>query len=90
VERLQCGRLETHSQLAVGTPDLTREQQNQLTACLETDSFNIEVVARLLRQLILFDYPKIDTRSLTDEATGRSRFATFRFRRMTAGTYPSH
>jgi hypothetical protein len=47
--------------------DLTRDQQNQLTACLETDSFNIEVVARLLRQLILFDYPKIDTRSLTDE-----------------------
>jgi hypothetical protein len=47
--------------------DLTRDQQNQLTACLETDSFNIEVVARLLRQLILFDYPKLDTRSLTDE-----------------------
>jgi hypothetical protein len=54
---------------ALGQDDkgLTREQQNQLTACLETDTFNIDVVARLLRKLILFDYPNIDTRSLTDE-----------------------
>lgn len=55
---------------------LTRKQQNDLTACLETDIFNIDAVARFLRQMILFDYPKINTRVLTDEqfAVAGSRY----------------
>ena len=50
-----------------GDPNLSHEQQDQLTACLETDSYNIGVVAKFLRRAILFDYPTIDTRTLTDE-----------------------
>ena len=70
--------------------DLTHDQQNQLTACLETDSVNIDVVARLLRQLIRFDYPKIDTRSLTDEQFIIAGSATTVVRRARCGTSFSH
>jgi len=49
-----------------GAP-LTREQQGELTDCLETDVFNIDVVAKFLRQTILRDYPTANTRRLTDE-----------------------
>jgi len=48
-------------------PVLSREQQSDLTSCLETDSFNISVVAKYLRKLILFDYPGSNTERLTDE-----------------------
>ena len=48
-------------------PALNRTQQSDLTSCLETDSFNISVVARYLRKLILFDYPGTNTETLTDE-----------------------
>lgn len=47
--------------------ELSWKQQNELTACLETDAFNIDVVARFLRKMILFDYPNINTQTLTDE-----------------------
>lgn len=46
---------------------LTREQQSDLTSCLETDSFNVSVVASYLHKLILFDYPGANTERLTDE-----------------------
>lgn len=38
-----------------------------LITCLETDAFNLNIVARHLKNLILFDYPGIDTSNLTDE-----------------------
>jgi len=46
---------------------LDSKQQNALTECLETDQFNIAVVAKLLHDIILFDYPKADTTNLSDE-----------------------
>jgi hypothetical protein len=55
------------SALGRGDESLTHVQQDELTACLETDSFNIDVVARFLQKMIRFDYPTIDTRTLTDE-----------------------
>jgi hypothetical protein len=48
-------------------PPLTHSEQDQLTRCLETDIFNIGVVATFLRKMILYDYPGVDTRTLTDE-----------------------
>src|SRR5262249_19698792 len=48
-------------------PKLTRQQQNDLTDCLETDAFNIDIVARWLNKLIRFDYPDINTQALNDE-----------------------
>ena len=53
--------------LGRGGESLNHTEQNELTACLETDSFNINVVARFLQKMIRFDYPTIDTRTLTDE-----------------------
>jgi hypothetical protein len=49
-----------------GAP-LNHAQQNDLTNCLETDVFNIDIVAKFLRQMILFDYPRANTRVLSDE-----------------------
>lgn len=40
---------------------------SDLKNCLETDRFNLEVVAQHLKNLIIFDYPKADTNNLTDE-----------------------
>ncbi len=38
-----------------------------LITCLETDTFNLNIVAQHLKNLILHDYPGIDTSNLTDE-----------------------
>lgn len=46
---------------------LAHSKQVSLARCLETDAFNIAVVAKYLRALILFDYPNVDTANLTDE-----------------------
>lgn len=47
---------------------LTLLQQHKLADCLLSDSFNIRVVAKHLKQLILFDNPQIiNTSTLTDE-----------------------
>ncbi|MEE3651819.1 MULTISPECIES: hypothetical protein [unclassified Brenneria] len=54
----------------IGLPpsSLTSRQQLQLSNCLLSDDFNIRVVAKHLRELILFDNPEIDdTRQLNDE-----------------------
>lgn len=40
-----------------------------LAQCLESDAFNIEIVARHLHGLIVHDYPTADTTTLTDEQT---------------------
>lgn len=40
-----------------------------LAQCLESDAFNIEIVARHLHGLIVHDYPSADTTTLTDEQT---------------------
>ncbi|MFV8800110.1 hypothetical protein ACNSPD_06810 [Yersinia enterocolitica] len=47
---------------------LTMLQQHKLADCLLSDSFNIKIVAKHLKSLILFDNPKIiNTSNLTDE-----------------------
>jgi hypothetical protein len=48
-------------------PPIDHSQQMALTDCLETDVFNIDIVAKFLRITILQDYPGINTRKLTDE-----------------------
>lgn len=49
-------------------PDaMSYDQRGQLIRCLETDGFNIDVVARHLHDLIRHDYPNADTSQLTDE-----------------------
>ncbi|MCL9672531.1 hypothetical protein [Citrobacter sp. MNAZ 1397] len=49
-------------------PDiLTSYEQFQLSRCLLDNSFNIRVVAFHLRDLIMYDYPDVDTANLTDE-----------------------
>lgn len=53
--------------LGMNPGKLVYEQRVLLARCLETDAFNIEIVARHLRDLILYDYPGADTTKLTDE-----------------------
>ena len=55
------------SALGQGDRQLSHAQQNELTACLETDAFNIEMVARFLRKMVQFDFPSINTLTLTDD-----------------------
>ncbi|WP_230353949.1 hypothetical protein [Lelliottia sp. WAP21] len=55
--------------LKVDPNKLTREMQIQLSQCLQSDDFNIKVVALHLRDLILFDYPNADTTNLNQEKT---------------------
>jgi len=54
-------------ELGVDPETLSYSRQHDLAVCLETDVFNLEIVARHLHGLILFDYPKADTLNLTDE-----------------------
>lgn len=42
-------------------------ERMKLIACLETDAFNLAVVAQHLQSLILYDNPGIDTSNLSDE-----------------------
>ncbi|WP_368542843.1 hypothetical protein [Enterobacter soli] len=55
--------------LGVDPKNLTRELQVQLSRCLQSDDFNIKVVALHLKDLILFDYPKADPANLNQEQT---------------------
>lgn len=55
--------------LRVDPKMLTRKMQVQLSRCLQSDDFNIKVVALHLKDLILFDYPHADTENLTHEQT---------------------
>ncbi|MDE1489021.1 hypothetical protein KKI90_22625 [Xenorhabdus bovienii] len=54
--------------LGIEPSTLTTTQQLQLANCLLTDDFNISIVAKHLKDLILFDNPNMeDTSILTDE-----------------------
>ncbi|AUQ23698.1 hypothetical protein [Dickeya zeae] len=54
--------------IGINPATLTSRQQLQLSNCLLSDSFNIRIVAKHIKTLILHDYPDIaDTGSLTDE-----------------------
>ena len=53
--------------LGLDTAQLTASDQFQLANCLLDNDFNLRVVARHLRQLVLYDYPQADTMNLTDE-----------------------
>lgn len=54
--------------LGINPDTLTTTQQLQLANCLLNDDFNLEIVARHLKSLILFDYPwLVSTDNLTDE-----------------------
>jgi len=46
---------------------LSYSDRKSIKICMFEDAFNIAVVARHLKNLILFDYPGIDTRHLTKE-----------------------
>ncbi|MBS9432370.1 MULTISPECIES: hypothetical protein [Photorhabdus] len=46
---------------------LTTTDQLEIANCLQIDEFNIKMVARHLRDLILYDYPNADTKNLTKE-----------------------
>jgi hypothetical protein len=43
------------------------EDELRLISCLETDVFNLDIVARHLQGLVLHDYPAADTQSLSEE-----------------------
>lgn len=54
--------------LGINPDTLTPTQQLQLANCLLNDDFNLEVVARHLKSLIIFDCPwLVSTENLTDE-----------------------
>ncbi|MCT8343886.1 hypothetical protein LG003_13775 [Photorhabdus kleinii] len=46
---------------------LTTRDQLEIATCLQLDEFNIKMVARHLKDLILYDYPNADTSNLTKE-----------------------
>lgn len=54
-------------ELNLKTENMSFSDQSKLKLCLEQDAFNIEVVAKHLRGLILHDYPDADTLNLTKE-----------------------
>jgi len=54
-------------ELGIPIEVLSYSDRMKLITCLETDSFNLNIVAQHLKNLILFDYPGIDTSNLTDE-----------------------
>lgn len=54
-------------ELGLDATTMSYSEQSKLGQCLETDAFNIDVVAKYLHDLILYDYPGADTANLTDE-----------------------
>lgn len=54
-------------ELGIPVELLSYPDRMNLITCLETDVFNLIVVAQHLKNLILYDYPGIDTSNLTDE-----------------------
>ncbi|TDB57181.1 hypothetical protein [Photorhabdus khanii] len=46
---------------------LTTKDQLEIATCLQVDEFNIKMVARHLKDLIIYDYSNADTRNLTKE-----------------------
>ena len=54
-------------ELNLKTENMRFADQGRLKMCLEQDAFNLDVVAKHLRGLILYDYPDANTLSLTKE-----------------------
>lgn len=54
-------------ELGLNPETLDHQRRMNLAQCLETDAFNIEVVARHLRRLVAHDYPHANPMALTDE-----------------------
>lgn len=54
-------------ELGLNADKISASRRSQLAECLETDTFNIEIVARHLRGLVQFDFPSADARRPTDE-----------------------
>lgn len=46
---------------------LDLDEQWKFIKCLETDAYNLKVVAKHLYDLIMYDFPNADTKNLTDE-----------------------
>ena len=53
--------------LGIKPDDVTTKQRNEMIKCLETDVFNVNIVAKFLYKLIKHDYPKANTLKLTDD-----------------------
>lgn len=53
--------------LGIDPTTLTTSQQLQISRCLQSDDFNIKIVALHLRNLIKYDYPGADAIILSDE-----------------------
>ncbi|WP_426817411.1 hypothetical protein ACP3TC_02030 [Winslowiella sp. 2C04] len=53
--------------IGIDPSKLNRTQQFQLSNCLLNNDYNIQIVAKHLHDLILYDYPDADTRNLNDE-----------------------
>lgn len=53
--------------LGIDPRTLPTTQQLQISQCLQTDNFNLKIVAMHLYNLIKHDYPNADTLNLTDE-----------------------
>ena len=54
-------------ELGLSIEEMTFSDQVEMMDCLNTDVFNLTVVAKHLRGLVLHDYPDADTANLTDE-----------------------
>jgi hypothetical protein len=54
-------------ELGLKLSSMSYDRQFALARCLETDGFNLEIVAKHLHGLILYDYPKANTMKLSDE-----------------------
>ncbi len=53
--------------LGLNGENLTYKQQQALSSCLELDTYNLNICARLIQKLIHYDFPNADPLNLTDE-----------------------
>lgn len=54
-------------EMGLKADELSAREWEDIISCLETNSFNIEIVAKHLRGLIQHDFPSIDSKNLTDD-----------------------
>lgn len=53
--------------IGINPKELTPEKIDQILLCMQQDGYNIDIIAKHLKNLILFDYPNANTSNLTDE-----------------------
>lgn len=53
--------------MGINLNGINYEQQTKLCRCLQTDWFNLNVVAKHLHELIRYDFPDADAENLSDE-----------------------